>query len=75
MNDFSKHKKPDKAKMIDDLMQSWVEPKNVAAAVGIAPNSAWRYIYALGYRRCYITMEEAQMLQTYRASKRVGTKP
>lgn len=72
--DYRKLTKPDRAKMIDDLAQHWAEPKMIAATVGISSTVAHRYLKNLGYRRTYITDEEAALVANYRASKKANTR-
>lgn len=66
---YSKHKKPDRAKRADEMMMQWADPKMVAGALGISTGSALKYIYALGYERRYLTADEIAIVSKYRLSK------
>lgn len=71
---YSKHKNAKRAKLIDEMMMNWADPKMVAGSLEIALNSSMRYIHALGYQRCYITDDERQLITLHRLSKLSPTK-
>ena len=70
---YTQLKKPDRAKRIDQLAQCWAEPKLIAATVGISETVTHRYLKQLGYRRTYITDDEAALVVGYRKSKQEPT--
>lgn len=70
---YQKHKKPERAKAVDELMISWADPKMVSGSLGISTNIAHRYIRNLGYQRRYITNDEILLVTKYRLAKQSPT--
>ena len=70
---YSKHKKPERARRTDEMMMQWADPKMVAGSLGISTGSALKYIYALGYERRYLTADEILLVTKYRLAKQNPT--
>ena len=72
---YQKHKKPERAQAVDEMMISWADPKMVAGSLGISANVAHRYIRDLGYQRRYLTTDEILLVTKYRLAKKTLTHP
>ena len=64
---------PQQIELIDKMMQGYVKPTSIGAAMGFQSGTIYRHLDAMGYRRVYMNAEELALLAKYRASKQSAT--